>query len=234
MKHLTLRLPWKLRRTTTTATAVCCMGILLAGCTTDAYEKGDGTYSGLQAELAEVSITASRSATGFVADNGQHYVFDTPVQVAWAKEVDSTYRAAVYFEDLGNGTAKCLSVGRVPTLRPVAHWKMKETADDPVGYESVWPSESGRYVNLALLLKSGYDDSDKLHAVSLSQDTVICHANGCNTAHYRLFHNQNLIPQYYTDRYYVSILLPDTARLDTVVLQMNTTAGMVRKTIPVK
>ncbi len=210
------------------------MGMLLASCTTDAYEKGDGTYSGLQAELADVSITASGSATGFVTDSDIRYTFDTPVQVTWAKDVDSTYRAAVYFEDLGNGTAQCLSLGRVPTLRPVEHWKMPETADDPVDYESVWSSKNGRYVNLSLLLKSGGDDSDKFHTIALSQDTVISHANGLHTAHYRLFHAQNDLPQYYTDRYYVSILPPDTTQLDTIVLQMNTTAGLVRKVIPMK
>ncbi len=231
MKRLTLRLPRGLRQLP--ATAACGL-VLITGCTTDAYDKGNGTYSGLQAELADVSIAADRSATGFVTDNGARYTFDTPVQVAWAKEVDSTYRAAVYFEDLGDGTAHCLSLGRVPTLRPVEHWRMKPTADDAVDYESVWPSGSGRYVNLTLLLKSGEDGSDKLHSIALAQDTVICHADGRNTAHYRLFHDQNDIPQYYTDRYYVSILLPDTTQLDTVQLQMNTTTGTVLRTIPVR
>ncbi len=232
MKHLTLLLPCGLRRMTTAMAA--CWLVLFTGCTTDAYDKGDGTYSGLQAELADVSITADGSATGFVTDNDIHYTFDTPVQVAWAKDVDSTYRAAVYFEDLGNGTAQCLSLGRVPTLRPVEHWKMSVKADDPVGYESIWPAGNGRYVNLTLLLKSGEDGSDKLHSIALAQDTVISHVNGCHTAHYRLYHDQNGLPQYYTDRYYVSILLPDTTQLDTVVLQMNTTAGTMRRTIPVK
>lgn len=233
MKQESHLLSWKPRHTT--VAIACFLGALLSGCTNDAYDKGDGPYSDMQAELVDVTVGEEKKALDFVTDKGQRYMFETPVPATWASKADSTYRAIVYFDDLGNGVAKCRALGGVPTLRAKDHRKLQDMADDPVGYESVWVSDNQRYVNMALLLKSGTSDSNSaLHKIALAQDTLICHSNGRNTIHYRLLHDQNNIPQYYTDRSYVSILLPEATPLDTVVLQMNTTDGVVSKVLTIR
>ena len=57
--------------------------------------------------------------------------------------------------------------------------------------------------------------------------------DGRRAAYYRFLHNQNGIPQYYTNRRYVSILLP-TVKPDTIHLSIQTYDGIVHKTFIVK
>ena len=65
------------------------------------------------------------------------------------------------------------------------------------------------------------------------QDTVYVRNDGRHTVCWRLLHSQNGIPQYYTNRRYVSILLP-TVKPDTIHLSIQTYDGIVHKTFIVK
>lgn len=79
-------------------------------------------------------------------------------------------------------------------------------------------------------MKTGRIDDEELpHNIGLAQDTVIVNADNTKTAYYRLLHSQNGIPQYYTNRRYVSILLPK-ALPDTIHFQLETYEGTVKKT----
>jgi len=62
--------------------------------------------------------------------------------------------------------------------------------------------------------------------VGVAQDTVLVHPDQKTTAYYRFLHSQNGIPEYYTNRRYVSILLPQQ-RPDTIRFCIQTYEGVV-------
>ncbi len=208
--------------------------LLLLACETDAYEKGTGTYSLMRADLAEAQIDADKMVVSITTDEGDHYTLSPKYEGQWIITPDTTYRVVAYYNPHDDGTAEPVSIGLVPTLFPYEHWKFKKLPQDPAGLESVWQSTSGKYLNLGLLLKSGQPNDDKAtHIVSLSQDTILTHADQKHTAVYRLLHDQGGVPEYYTNRYYVSILLPEE-RPDTIDFVVNTYQGQLTKKIPIK
>lgn len=216
--------------------ACCCVVAAMlvstvVACSDDAYDKGEGEYSLMQAELADAVVDADKSVGTFVTDNDRRYAVSRPVVASWLQKGDTTCRVAVYFREVETGVAECLSMSALPTLRPIEHWRVAQQWNDPVGLESVWAAKNGKYVNMALLLKSGQtDDKDAVHQIALLQDTVMAYDNGKRTAYYRLTHSQNGMPEYYTNRHYVSIVLPEE-RPDTVRLRINTYQGEMEKTI---
>lgn len=203
---------------------------LLFSCETDSYEKGEGEYSLMQADFAELTVNATMQAVAFTTDDGDTYQLTAPFTAKWLQTADTTYRAIVYYNKVSEGQAEPMAAGAVPTLSPVQHWRFKELPQDPLGLESAWLAKNGKYLNLGLLIKSAYvDDEEPAHQVGLAQDTVYVRDNGRRTACYRLLHSQNNIPEYYTNRRFVSILLPNE-RPDTVRLVINTYDGVIEKT----
>ena len=119
-----------------------------------------------------------------------------------------------------------MSLGAVPTLRAIHHWQLKEQPEDPLGVESGWLSKNGKYLNLGLLLKTGQEEgNDGTQKIALAQDTIRLNDDQTHTAYFRLLHDQSGVPEYYTSRRYVSILLPDTVQLDTIRLTLPTCEG---------
>jgi len=209
--------------------------LLLLSCTTDSYEKGQGKYSLMEAELVELTIDGEKQGTAFVTDDDDRFTLTPSVSASWIETADTVYRAILYFNRLSETTAEPVAVGAVPTLRPREHWKIEQQKQDPLGVESAWVSKNGKYINLGLLLKTGVeDDSDAVQTIGLAQDTVLIHADDSRTAVYRLLHDQGGVPRYYTARRYVSILLPDTARLDTVRLIVITDDGTLARQFKIR
>lgn len=201
--------------------------LLLSSCETDSYEKGTGRYSLMQADLADLTIDGDMQATAFTTDDGDHYAFTLPLSFKWIQTPDTTYRVLLYYNKVETAKAEAVSLGLVTTLQPREHWKFKELPQDPVGFESAWLAKTGRYVNLGLLFRSGrVDDEEGAHAIGLAQDTVLVNADQTRTAYYRLLHSQGDIPEYYTNRHYLSILLPDD-RPDSVCLSISTYDGLL-------
>ena len=203
--------------------------LLFASCETDNYAKGTGEYSLMQADFADLSVDAQKQAVSFLTDDGDNYRFRSPVAAQWIQTADTTYRAIVYYNKVSDTEAEAVAVGTVPTLLPREHWKYKMLPQDPVGFESAWVSGSGRYVNVGLLLKSGrVDDEEGTHTIGLAQDTVLTRADGRRTAYYRFLHDQGDVPEYYTNRRYVSILIP-ADRPDSIHLTLQTYDGLVER-----
>lgn len=203
--------------------------LLITSCEIDSYEKGEGAYSLMQANFCELHTNSEMQGVSFVTDEGERYQFSTPVAATWIETADTTYRAIIYFNKVGANQAEPRSVGPMVTLQPVAHWHFKEMPQDPIGLESAWIAKSGKYLNVGLLLKTGRIDDEELpHNVGLAQDTVYTYADGRRAAYYRLLHSQNGIPQYYTNRRYISILLPEE-RPDTIHLSIQTYEGTVER-----
>lgn len=204
--------------------------LLLFSCETDSYEKGEGTYSLMQADLCELNVDAQKRGVSFTTDNGDSYLFTTPITAQWIGTADTTYRSLIYYNKVAGGHAEPMAVGTIATLRPIEHWRFKELPQDPIGFESAWLSKGGKYLNIGLLMKTGRIDDEELpHNIGLAQDTVLVQTDGRRTAYYRFLHSQNGIPQYYTNRRYVSILLPDE-RPDTIRFSMTTYEGTLEKT----
>jgi hypothetical protein len=82
---------------------------------------------------------------------------------------------------------------------------------------------------MGLLLKNGrVEDSEGVHAMALCRDTVLVNPDQTRTAYYRLLHSQGDAPEYYTNRRYISILLPQD-RPDSVRLSIRTYNGTLEK-----
>lgn len=206
--------------------------LLLAACETDSYEKGTGRYSLMQADLCELTVDGSQQGTRFVTDEGISYQFDKPYSASWIQTADTTYRTLIYYNKLADGQAEAMAVSSIVTLHPIAHWRFDKQPQDPIGVESAWLSSTGRYLNMGLLMKTGRIDDEELpHNIGLAQDTILTHADQTRTAYYRLLHSQNGIPEYYTNRRYVSILLP-ADRPDTVHLSIETYQGTLERIFP--
>ena len=208
--------------------------LIALSCTTDSYEKGTGKYSLMLTGMADVTIGSDKRATSFITDDGDSCTLSPTVAANWIEVADTAYRAIVYYNKNDDGTAQALSMGRVPTLQPREHWRFKRLPQDPVGVESAWASPSGKYINLGLLIRSGATaDSTARHSIALSQDTIRTHASGRRTAELTLLHDQGGVPEYYTDRHYVSILLPADCP-DTVVLNVQTYSGLLTRRFAVR
>ena len=127
------------------------------------------------------------------------------------------------------------SVGYMPTIIPRKSEDFKRQPQHPVGLESVWLTKTGKYINLGLLLKNGrVNDEEGMHALAIVCDEVRQNADQTRTAFYRLLHDQGDAPEYYSNRRYVSILLPDD-RPDSVRLSIETyQQGTVEKRFALK
>jgi len=202
----------------------------LFSCSTDSYEKGEGKYSLMQADFCELAVNGEKQACSFTTDDGDTYQFAAPFTAKWIETADTTYRTVIYYNKVSATHAEAVSVGTLVTLHPIEHWRFKEQPQDPVGFESAWLAKSGKYLNLGLLMKTGRISDEELpHNIGLAQDTVRTYPDGRRAASYRLLHSQNGIPQYYTNRRYVSILLP-AARPDTIHLSVQTYEGVTERT----
>jgi hypothetical protein len=209
----------------------CFILFLCLSCEADSYEKGEGEYSLTQADMADLTVDQQKHAVSFLTDDGAGYQLTNPFTAQWIATADTTYRTIIYYNKVKEGFAEVKGATHVVTLSPIPHWRLKAQPQDPVDIESLWLAPNGRYLNVALLLKTGRISDEELpHNVSLAQDTVISHTNGCRTVHYRLLHSQNGIPQYYTNRRYISILLPQP-QPDTIHLTLQTYNGPLHRTI---
>ena len=110
----------------------------------------------------------------------------------------------------------------------------KEFRTDPVKFESMWLSKSGKYLNVYLQLKTGVtEDTSAVQQLAFLTDTIMTYANGARTHHLLLHHDQNRVPEYYSTKAYVSI---PTSQLtaDSVRISINSYSGLVVKTLPLQ
>ena len=121
--------------------------LLLFSCVTDSYEKGQGKYSLMMADMGEIMVNSDKQVTAFTTDDGDSYPLTSPATVQWVQTADTTYRAIIYYNKVENGQAEYMGLSSVPTMSPVEHWRIKEQPQDPVGFESAWLAKSKKYIN---------------------------------------------------------------------------------------
>ena len=192
--------------------------ILVASCTQDAYEKGEGAYSLMRGDFAEANVNSNREVTSITTDDGEILPLTSLATAQWISRPDTIY-----------------SLGRVPCLyvKPLTSFE-KTYKDDPVKFESIWNSKSGKYLNLHLQLKTGYtEDSTAVQKLDVVTDSLISYPSGRRTLSLLLYHDQGNVPEYYSTQAYVSIPTTDLA-VDSIRLYINTYSGPVIKTLPIQ
>ena len=200
--------------------------MMLASCSTDAYDKGDGKYSLLRADMVEIFTNGEGMVERVVTD--EDYTLRTkPFSIKGMQVPDTLYRAYLYY-NVNDDEDDPVSIGRVSTLVPYPFDTLKT---DPVNFESAWESTSHRYLNMSLLLKTGTSSGDDYHSIGLHLDTLMTHTDGKRTAHLQFYHDQGGVPEYYSQRIYISIPT-DSLAADTVCLRINTYDGVVEKRFP--
>ena len=206
-------------------------------CTQDTYEKGDGEYSLLRGEFVEAQADANKQLVTMVTDDGDRLAFSKPYSAKWIMKGDTTYRCMLYYNKVeksqGEYEAEVISLGQVPCpiVRSLSEFD-KEFRTDPVKFESMWLSKSGKYLNFYLQLKTGVtEDTSAVQQLAFLTDTIMTYANGAHTRHLWLHHDQNRVPEYYSTKAYISI---PTTQLDadSISVSINTYTGLIKKTIP--
>ena len=98
---------------------------------------------------------------------------------------------------------------------------------DPLGLESAWRSTTGRYINMRLALKAGAKDNGEMgrQTVGVKCDTLRMGSREQFT--FTLLHNQNGVPEYYTQVAFVSIPLDERAQEADIVVRVNTYGGLL-------
>lgn len=208
---------------------VCLSVFSLLSCESDAYEKGEGDYSLLRGELADVHVDSNKKAVCFDTDASERITIDRPFTSSAFTTADSIYRLALYYKAVDVAHADVLSMNIVAVMRP---HKMDSTdvKTDPVRLESMWLGQNRRYLNGSLYLMVGsIDQEDRpMQVIGVLNDTLVSNADGSRTQYMRLYHDQAGMPQYYSQRTYVSIPLQDVDA-DSICLRMNTYDGIVTK-----
>ena len=213
--------------------------ILVASCTQDAYEKGEGAYSLMRGDFAEANVNSNREVTSITTDDGEILPLTSLATAQWISRPDTIYRCMLYYNKVkaadGKLAAEVISLGRVPCLyvKPLTSFE-KTYKDDPVKFESIWNSKSGKYLNLHLQLKTGYtEDSTAVQKLDVVTDSLISYPSGRRTLSLLFYHDQGNVPEYYSTQAYVSIPTTGLA-VDSIRLNLNTYSGPVIKTLPIQ
>ena len=205
-------------------------------CTQDSYEKGEGEYSLMRGDFAEAYVNAVKEMETITTDDGERLPLKEKKTAKWVTTADTTYRCMLYYNKVkdqsGRFQADVISIGQVPCPRiiPLSEFE-KELKTDPVKFESMWLSRSGKYLNLSLQLMSGHtDDTTAVHQLSFVSDTLMTHRDNTRTLHVCLHHDQHQVPEYYSVQAYVSLLV-DSIKADSIHFTVNTYNGPVVKTL---
>ena len=210
------------------------LSILNSSCTQDGYDKGEGQYSYLRGDFVEAQIGADKNMVSLLTDEGETLPLSQPYTAKWITRSDTVYRCMLYYNKVrdskGQTVAEPISVGEVPcpVITPLSELEV-EMKTDPVKFESVWMSKTGKYINLSFALKTGTtEDDEAIHTLRVVQDTIMTNPDGSRTSYLRLFHDQGGVPDYYSTQVYASIITSEISA-DSVRITINTYKGIVEK-----
>ena len=192
-------------------------------CSVDAYDKGEGEYSLLTAEMADVTVDSDKFIKNVETDQGEQLILTNPVTVSWIEKGDTTYRTLLYYKKLSNGQSEAVSMRKVGVMKP---GKQENTKTDPLYVESIWMGKNRKYVNMRLRLLTGVSEDEKaVHTLGIVRDTE---ASSDSHEHLVLYHDQGGQPEYYSTTAFVSIPLSEISA-DTLTSTVNTYDGLYSK-----
>lgn len=210
------------------------MVLLTVACTKDSYNQGTGELSLVQADFVELPTNSEGFATTAVTDDGNTLQLTSPLHqgnASWIAKADTFYRAALYYNKVDESTVQPVSASSIPTLRPVVLKEDEPLLTHPITLESIWSSKKGKYLNIGFYLKTSDTSSSELkQTISVIHEGNVTHPDGKVTAHLRLYHDQADIPQYYSSKYYLSVLC-DLLTCDSIRLTVNTYDGEIIRTL---
>lgn len=201
----------------------------VVACEQSVYDKGDTDFSYMRADFVEAVVGSNKQVTYVLTDDDERLPLTAACSAQWIERSDTVYRAVLYYNYV-NQKAEPLSLSRVSTVsvRPLSQFK-DSVKTDPLGLESAWLSNNGKYLNLSLILKTGAIDKDaEKHTLGMIGDTIMVNDNGLRTYQLRLYHSQGDVPQYYSQRVYFSIPVSGL-EADSLQLSVNTYDGVVTK-----
>lgn len=208
---------------------------LFAGCKQEYYEAGDGEYSLLTANFVEAHAAAPKTIDYVITDEGERLSLQQPQTVTWAAKTDSLYRAVLYYNYSGSNTVETVSLNKVSIAPITAKDSIKkDIKTDAVGLESLWLSKSKRYLNAAILVKSGETDNEKAtHILGIVAVDTLHNTDNTSTLCLQFYHDQGGVPEYYSQRAYFSIPLQGVTN-DSVRLSITTPEGVTTKTFSIQ
>lgn len=243
------------------ASAAVVAAALLASCTTEQYDSGDGKWSYLRSDFAEVCTDAQSRMSSFTTDEQLSLQVEGTPKVSWMTTPDSTYRALVYYAAPGSSSASGPSSSssssasftersaqnlasapvKVFTVNNVLCPKIKRLQTlaplktDPVSFVALWLSATRKYVNITFDVKTGSSGSDADgQSIGAVLTDMTRNADGTLTAHITFCHDQGNVPQYYSSRQYASLAVAQMQDADSASIVINSYKGQVVKTISLK
>lgn len=211
----------------------------LIGCTTDAYESGDGVLSDMRADFVEAQTDGTAAIVTITTDDGVSLPLTQAYKPDGVEVADTTYRMLAYYEMANDsqGATEAHLMGLqsviVPSVQATSEFK-EGVKTDPVTFNSAWISASQRYLNIDFSVKTGtLDNSDVIQLVGMAVDYISQYDNGHRTFSLRLYHNQGNAPEYYSSQHYLSVPLYRGVTTvntgDTVRLNLQSYSGLVSK-----
>jgi len=202
------------------------LSLIISSCSIDSYEKGEGDYSLMTAEMVEAHVGSDKRVDYVDTDLDEHLLIQPTASISWMTTADTTYRAILYYKKTEEGKAEAVNMGRVGVLMPYDSIKGK-MKHDPLEAESLWLSKNRKYLNLRLRLMTGStDDKEAMHTIGLIRDTL---ASTPSHTCLQLYHDQGGRPEYYSSTIFASIPLSKITT-DTITVTINTYAGVVSRT----
>lgn len=202
---------------------------VLISCEQDAYDKGEGIYSLMRADMVVARTNSQKLVDLVLTDEGERLRITKPFEVSWITTADTVFRAYLYYNKV-DSTAEPISMGRVltPAVHPDTTFK-EGMKTDPVKFESAWLSTNRRFLNLSIYVVTGNNPDDKTHhTLGMAGDTVVNEADSSRVCHLRLYHDRGGMPEYYSQRLYLSVPVSES-ETDSLCLSVHTYGGVIQK-----
>ena len=202
----------------------------MASCTVEPYESGDTSLSYPMAEMVDMHVVG-REIKSIVTDSDERLAVSSSYLLPEKMEHrDTTYRMMLYYNKEGNNSVDLKSLKRAYVVKSSDKHSSLTLKDDPVKFISAWKAQNSSYINMSLgLMVGNAEDDDAIHKLGLTVDGVETKADGSNTYYLTLHHDQNSIPEYYTQTVYLSVPLKEYDVGDRICIRMNTYSGWIEK-----
>ena len=202
----------------------------MASCTVEPYETGDTSLSYLMAEMVDMHVVG-REIKSIVTDSDERLAVSSSYLLPENMEHrDTTYRMMLYYNKEGNKPIELKSLRRAHVVKASDKQSSLTIHDDPVKLISVWKAQNSSYINMSLgLMVGNVENEDAVHKVGLVVNSVETIADGSKTYYLTLHHDQDSIPEYYTQTVYLSVPLKEYSAGDRICIRMNTYSGWIEK-----
>ena len=213
------------------------MALSVVACTKDS-DKGDGENSYLCGDFVDAHAGNNLKIDYVETDRNERFYVSAPFTRSSIKKSDSFYRGVFYYKRKNNEEVvepvSFMEVGVAGVIPIDTLTKKKPMKTDPLYLEAMWVGKNMKYLNAELSLKVGTSENKSaVHNIAVIGDSIVKHADNTKTLYLRLYHDQGGVPEYYSQRAFLSVPLQKLG-VDSIHFEVNTYDGIVRKTLFVK